>query len=82
MDGLERADAQKMQILQVQLQTLEAENKRLRVALDWMWEKFLETETKLWSDKPVKASCAQQPRGVGYAPSAWHQEGRRWTGAA
>jgi hypothetical protein len=56
MGELEKADIQQSQILLTRVQTLEAENTRLRVALDWMWEKFLETETKLWSDEPSTAS--------------------------
>jgi regulator of replication initiation timing len=56
MDELEKVDIQQNHILQVRLQTLETENKRLRVELDWMREKLLEAETKLWFDQPITAS--------------------------
>ena len=69
MSEPEKSDIRQREILQVRLQTLEVENKHLRAALDWMWEKFLETETKLWSDESATASSAQRWRSVGYAPS-------------
>ena len=43
--------SQENEILQARITVLEAENKRLRVELDWVREKFLETETMLWSDR-------------------------------
>ena len=52
MTDLEMTDIRPNEILQVRLQTLEAENKRLRAELDWMREKFLEAESKLWWDTP------------------------------
>src|SRR3712207_866811 len=42
--------SQENEILQARIKVLEAENRRLRVELDWVREKFLETETMLWSD--------------------------------
>jgi cell shape-determining protein MreC len=48
MDELVKLGVPESKILQARLTVLEAENKRLRVELDWMREKFLEAETKLW----------------------------------
>jgi hypothetical protein len=70
MDGLEKIDVRQNEILWVRLRSLEAENKRLRVELDWMREKFLEAETMLWWDQTATAFSAQQQRSVGSAPSA------------
>ena len=62
--------SQENEILQARIKVLEADNKRLRVELDWVREKFLEVETMLWWDQTATASSAQQQRSVGYAPSA------------
>jgi hypothetical protein len=48
--------SQENEILQARIKVLEAENKRLRVELDWVREKFLETETMLWSDRTDPSS--------------------------
>ena len=69
MDELAKADIPQNQILQVRLHTLEAENKRLRVELDWMREKFLEAETQLWWGQPATAFAAEHLRSVGQASS-------------
>ena len=64
MDKLEEDRQHK--ILQARLQDLEAENKRLRVELDWIREKFLDAETKLWFRQAATTSLSAQPNNLSY----------------
>ena len=65
MNKLDNAELRQNQNLKAHLQTLEAENKRLRVELDWMRDKLLEAETTLWWGQPATTIGAQQGTSVG-----------------
>ena len=59
MGEVEMIDDQKTEMLWERLQSLDAENKRLRAELDWVREKFLEAETKLWFDERATSRWPQ-----------------------